>query len=134
TYLVFLFKCSRIAHFEERFKFFKLFFLVIVAVSLSESVTFYFDSPNSTLSILSFLCSFTWFLHFCFLVKRDPRHQFVAQLFINADVDDGLDGNLLQCDERKSYRSQLFFGWVGPLLDRGVHEQIGSSADLFELP
>ena len=41
TYLVFLFKCSRIAHFEEHFKLFKSYILVIDTDSLKETISKY---------------------------------------------------------------------------------------------
>ncbi|KAI2795848.1 Multidrug resistance-associated protein 7 [Blomia tropicalis] len=132
-YSLFLFKSLRIIYFEEKFKILKFSFLIIVVTGLSENFTCFFSSPKiNNIFILNVLCSLLWFIHFCFLIKYDNRHQFVAQLLINVDQDD--DDHLLHNDENGSYISQTFFGWVSPLLDRGVRSRIDSFNDLFKLP
>lgn len=134
-YFSFLFKCQRIATFEKTFKFLKFFFLLIFTVSFLENVTLYFEeSKIGATLVFNCLCSFCWFIHFSFLIVPDQQHQFVASLLINEENEDATDDNLLLCDEQESLLSQLFFGWVGPLLDRGASEQIQSSTDLFALP
>lgn len=136
VYFGFLFKCPRIAVFEKQFKLLKLYFILIITpVSLLENVTLYFEeSKIGATLVFSSLCSLCWFIHFIFLIVPDQQHQFVSSLLVNEDNEEATDDNLLLCDEQESLLSQLFFGWVGPLLDRGASQQIESSTDLFVLP
>lgn len=134
-YFSFLFKCQRIATFEKAFKLLKFFFILIFTVSFLENVTLYFEeSKIEETLVFNCLCSLCWLIHFAFLIVPDQQHQFVASLLINEENEEAIDDNLLLCDEQESLLSQLFFGWVGPLLDRGANEQIQSSTDLFALP